>query len=764
MWLLCATIAAWILLASSSDSPHPTTFFLRNRDQPGLKSEAESTALWSIPVTRRVKLSLWSGVLAATLTLRTEVVAQTHPNGPVLPPPGFFLVDDVWVPTGDSVFSNTPWPNGVVPYAFDGGISGTQQSLFRKAMAEIEAISDVDFVPRTSQANYLYIQHNGQDNVSSSALGMIGGVQAINVGANHWTIKYILVHELFHTMGFLHEQQRPDRDLFVTILTGNISQTACGGGPCNHNFTKDTGATTVGPYDYLSMMHYGQNAFSDGTGPTIQCVNTAFQNQIGNRSYMTLLDAAGMAQRYGQPDAPSIASLTPSSVFAGSSDTWLYVSGLHFFEGSDLPQGISGSKVLINFQEIETIYIDETSVLGIIPAAMLTTPGTTLAVQVRNDIAAGGYSAPVNLPVVAPPCTTQGDQSGLSVAGLGDVNFDRNADYAVGAPGYNDQGAVFCYSGQTHQEVWQRLGQANEDFGKSLANIGDVNADGIDDLIIGAPGYLSNRGRAYVVSGANGTNILTLTGTITSEQYGFSVSGVGDVSGDSIPDVIIGAPYSGGGRIQVRSGASGALISTITETQAAATFGYSVAGGFDATGDGIPDFAVGTPGFDSAFLGEPSFTDRGRVTIYNGATGALVAARYGDGNYDLLGRSVVMTPSLTGSGNAFTIAGATEVGDLGGAFGGQGYVRAYRGFQTFNAYATWQTWNGATVGDQFGQSVCSAGDLNDDSLPDVAVGASQGGNGAFSSAVGPEAERAAEVLIRFLDFSSGSTRSTRAPT
>ncbi len=676
-------------------------------------------------------------------------------------PEGFVLYDDMWLPVTEGVFTATAWSNGVVPYTFDAAVTNPQRNEFLKAMAEIEAVSDVAFLPRTSQANFIHIQPGPQANVSSSSVGMVGGQQAINVGANHWTLKYILVHEMYHALGFLHEQQRPDRDTYVTVNAANISQTACNGNPCNGNFTLSSGATPTGPYDYLSIMHYGQNAFSNGQGPTLTCANPSFQNRIGNRNYMTHHDAAAMAIRYGFPNAPVITSVYPSSVAAGSGETWILLSGANFFEGGDDPAGVIGSRVFFDFLELETVFINKNSVLGIIPESALTTVDLANSIRVRNDLSsAGGYSNSLNFAVVTHPCTSQGDQSGQAVLGIGDANGDGRGDYVVGAPGHNGAGSVWCYSGIDHQLIWSRTGAAGDDYGHSLAALGDTTGDGKSEVIVGSPGWSSNRGRAFVLDGATGATLLTLSGTITGEQYGWSVASSGDVNADGNHDVLIGAPYNAGGRVQVRSGTSGSIVYTIAEAQAGATMGYSVGGGLDVSGDGIPDFVVGVPGFDSSFLGEPAFTDRGAVRLYSGANGALLAARFGDGNYDSLGRSVLVMPPLNGSGNAQFAAGAPDSGDLGGAQGGSGYVRTYRGFASFNAYSVIHDWSGAATGDQYGQAIALAGDVDDDGFADLWIGATQGGLGAFATPTGPgyaqlRSGRSAAAIYQRAGSSSG---------
>jgi len=163
----------------------------------------------------------------AVLLLLLLLLAPAAPVG--AQPAGFVLVDDVWLPYdvvfGDSAYDAPAWTNGVVPYVFGPTIHPSNQELMKEAMAVLEGIADIDFVPRTGQSEYIEILPNlNSTTVSSSALGMIGGTQQLFVGGAHWTQKFVLVHELFHAMGFIHEHRRPDRNTYVTINWNNVSE------------------------------------------------------------------------------------------------------------------------------------------------------------------------------------------------------------------------------------------------------------------------------------------------------------------------------------------------------------------------------------------------------------------------------------------------------------------------------------------------------------------------------------------------------------
>ena len=111
---------------------------------------------------------------------------------------------------------------------------------------------------------------------------------------DNWTWKFIIAHEVAHALGSAHEQCRSDRDTYVQIQFQNIQAGK------EHNFDR-MNTENYTAYDFASIMHYGQYAFSKNNLPTIEA-QPGYEDQeqyMGNRQYMTALDAAGMAARYG---------------------------------------------------------------------------------------------------------------------------------------------------------------------------------------------------------------------------------------------------------------------------------------------------------------------------------------------------------------------------------------------------------------------------------------------------------------------------------
>ena len=216
---------------------------------------------------------------------------------------------------------------------------------------------------------------------------------------------------------------------------------------------------------------------------------------------------------------------------------------------------------------------------------------------------------------------------GDSLSDGGDVNGDGYADLLVGSSdqtvGLSHCGAVYLMLGSTtisHRTLSDAdtriAGEHKWDkAGTSLANAGDINGDGYDDLLIGAPGDLlsTTNGVYWVLGSAAGLPDMRLTdadgkalGETEGDGAGWSVSGAGDVNGDGFDDIVVGAPfdstvaYDAGAAYLILGLSSGVLDIGLDEADAKMFgetdgdwAGWAVAGVGDTNGDGFDDLLLG---------------------------------------------------------------------------------------------------------------------------------------------------------------------------
>ncbi|MBK9148020.1 MAG: FG-GAP repeat protein [Flavobacteriales bacterium] len=274
----------------------------------------------------------------------------------------------------------------------------------------------------------------------------------------------------------------------------------------------------------------------------------------------------------------------------------------------------------------------------------------------------------------------------------------------------------------------------NQQFGFSAVMDGDLNGDGYDDAIIGAPGYASSitAGRVYVYhgsySGLPSIATLTLNPTAGTSWFGNSVAYAGDVNNDGFDDVIIGAEgYSNGqaneGRAYVYYGSAAGLITaapwTVESNQAGANLGSSVARAGDVNNDGYDDIIIGAEGYSNGQAGE------GRSFVHLGSAAGVQAAAiwFAESNVasSRFGCSVSSAGDVNGDGFDDVVIGALlynngQAGE-GGAFVFHGSALGP------SATPNWST-ESNQVNAYMGIDVSWAGDVNGDGFDDILVGSS----------------------------------------
>ncbi|HGY90470.1 MAG TPA: hypothetical protein ENK43_04795 [Planctomycetes bacterium] len=281
---------------------------------------------------------------------------------------------------------------------------------------------------------------------------------------------------------------------------------------------------------------------------------------------------------------------------------------------------------------------------------------------------------------------TSSSQLGQAVAGVGDVDGDGHADVAVGVPlddtsGLN-AGEVRVYSGNTGSLLYAiQGGSPGARLGRSVAGLGDVDGDGVPDLVAGAPfedGGPAMSGAAHVYSGATGALILSLPGDSTGQQFGRAVAAAGDVNGDGVDDILVGAPFETvssmpqAGSLRIYSGVDGTLLRTIQGEGPNLRLGWSMSSILDVDADGFADILVGAP-HDSP----NGLTFAGSVRIYSSATGALLSQFVGFSAGAASGMSVAGRGDINGDGICDPLVGAPNETTLHGV--ASGVVRVYSG-------------------------------------------------------------------------------------
>ena len=396
------------------------------------------------------------------------------------------------------------------------------------------------------------------------------------------------------------------------------------------------------------------------------------------------------------------------------------------------------------------------------------------------------------------------DFSGGSVSGAGDINGDGIDDLIIGASGADPNGLDFA--GESYVVFGRNQGfTASLDLaaldgrngfvinginerdisGGSVSSAGDVNGDGFDDLIIGAgsadPNGTSGAGESYVVFGhdqgfapnlnlstLNGRNGFVINGVDAGDISGGSVSGAGDINGDGLDDLIIGAPVADpNGRESGESyvvfgrnqnfapslnlanlnGSNGFVINGVDPRDFS---GGSVSGAGDVNGDGFDDLIIGAGSADPngtsgagesyvVFGHDQGFAPNLNLSTLNGRNGFVIN---GVDAGDISGGSVSGAGDINGDGFDDLIIGAYYAAPNGNDNAGASYVvfGHERGFAPSLDLADLNGRNGFVLNgidenDRSGRSVSGAGDINGDGFDDLIIGAPNGNFGAGASYV-----------------------------
>jgi hypothetical protein len=601
------------------------------------------------------------------------------------------------------------WPNNTVPYVINSDVPNQQRIL--DAIQHWEANTSIRFVQRTTQTSYVIFKYDAD--FCASSVGRQGNFSQDVIVAS-WCTAGNLAHEIGHLVGFWHEQSRADRDNHITVNFDNIWE------GWRSQFDKYADGDDYGLYDIGSIMHYTPTNTTAQIDPNVPSMTrTDGSDFTTQRVGLSPIDREAVEEMYSQGFGRAVA-----------------VGDFNNDGYQDLAVGTPRRQPQYVIQISGVVRVYRGSANGLVFSQELKQSMFSSATEITFD------------------------RFGFSVA-AGDFNGDGFDDLAVGAPGENptnisdrsldDSGLVYVFNGSSGAMVARQIvsqsglgtAEGGDRFGAALA-AADFNADGRDDLAVGAPGEAPNGGNEHsgLVFAYRGSSTgLTAWRTIDQgwdergDNFGWSLA-AGDFNGDGRKDLAVGAPHEKAGSFysghvfvfhSTTTGFS-ALID-VSESSLLAQghedfFGAALASG-DFNHDGRDDLAVGAPG--KAVSGVAAV---GQIFLYRGTVNGLVA------------HAAIAQVGVLANERADAFGAALAFGDIDGdgfddlAVGtpgeanfqttvGAGYVYVYRGGSSGLSYWLGRDQAGLGTnesGDRFGAALVF-GDFNRDARADLIVGA-----------------------------------------
>lgn len=353
------------------------------------------------------------------------------------------------------------------------------------------------------------------------------------------------------------------------------------------------------------------------------------------------------------------------------------------------------------------------------------------------------------------------DLLGYSVANAGDIDGDGFDDIIAGSPKSNpllpgktrpvkNAGSVIVYSGRTAlplENLTFTGDAAHDEFGIAVAGAGDVNNDGVPDIMVGAHKadvldpvtqkiLIKNAGRAVIYSGDGGAKLFDFYGEAAGDGLGISVSIIGDIDADGYDEVaagswkadktdtVTGKKLKDTGAVYLYSGQTHSQLHKFEGENKRDYFGFAIAPS-DVNNDGKPDIIIGAYRHDVK-LPKKKMVDAGSAYIYSLTDFSLIRQHDGEHARDRLGYAVCGA-DLNNDGFGDVLLGAPLEDILDPVkrkrVRNSGGVHIYSGIDGNDLYPGKQINSDPQAGALFGSSLSAAGDFNNDALPDFVVGA-----------------------------------------
>ncbi len=337
---------------------------------------------------------------------------------------------------------------------------------------------------------------------------------------------------------------------------------------------------------------------------------------------------------------------------------------------------------------------------------------------------------------------------GQQLSTVQDLDGDNIADFLVSAI---PQGRVFVYSGATGTLLFTLLTTGLfDDFGASICGLADINGDGTADIAVGAPGddnIANDAGRVDFFSGADGAFMTSIFGDFAEDRLGNAVSGIDDLNGDGISDILVGAPGTfANGYVRTISGSDFSTLSTFFGPHPGSAMGWQVAALDDIDGDGLQEIATTAVRADD----NSGNAETGRVLVIAGSGTTILVDVFGLSAGDHLGLTLAALPDIDGDNKGDLIVGSTN-DSRGGPDAGSALVISGGTASTLFDILGQQPFA------LFGSAVAHVGDMNGDGVADFAIGATfHDGPVADSGLVSIRSGATGNLLEEFTDTISSS--------